>query len=113
MPEAFVCSEVFVYTLQLYIDREEFVWHSAAVRARAGPPGQEVTWNQTKYKYKKQSRSAPSRDCAFLMAEPGGAKYLSIRSICALYSACEVFVCFFFNLKGLSVFCLRSICGPP
>ena len=45
MGEPFVWSELFVYNLRYYMDRELFVWHSAAVRDRAGPPGLEVTWN--------------------------------------------------------------------
>ena len=44
MAEPFVWVEVFVYHLRSYTDLEVFVWHSAAVRDRAGPPGLEVNW---------------------------------------------------------------------
>ena len=44
MAELFVWVGVFVYHLRSWLDLEVFVWHSAAVRARAGPPGLEVNW---------------------------------------------------------------------
>ena len=110
MVELFVWVEPFVWYLRLYTDLELFVWHSAAVRDRAGPPILEVNWN---YGNLIPKGYAGPRIPQFLLAGPRGSNYLSIRTICMLYICLELFVCFLCISNYLYVFALELFVPHP